>query len=112
MKKLVFAVVAMAVTVSAVAQVKGRWGSIDVRYPLDCKAEVSDHPMNLVSAWRGERVNLQLVVTNEYAEKDCSVEYRFSDLRAMVGKKSIPASKAALLDKNLQAIKIGYEYEG
>ena len=26
--------------------------------------------------------------------------------------KSIPASKAALLDKNLQAIKIGYEYEG
>ena len=92
MKKLVFAVVLMAVAVGAVAQVKGRWGSIDVRYPLDCKTEVSDHPMNLVSAWRGERVNLQLVVTNEYAEKDCSVEYRFSDLRAMAGKKNIPAS--------------------
>ena len=92
MKKLVFAVVLMAVAVGAVAQVKGRWGSIDIRYPLDCKTEVSDHPMNLVSAWRGERVNLQLVVTNEYAEKDCSVEYRFSDLRAMAGKKNISAS--------------------
>ena len=92
MKKLVFAVVLMAVAVGAFAQVKGRWGSIDVRYPLDCKTEVGDHPMNLVSAWHGERVNLQLVVTNEYAEKDCSVEYWFSDLRAMAGKKDIPAS--------------------
>ena len=92
MKKLVFAVVLMAVAVGVFAQVKGRWGSIDVRYPLDCKTEVSDYPVNHISAWRGERVNLQLVVTNEYAEKDCSVEYRFNDLRAMVGKKNIPAS--------------------
>lgn len=92
MKKLVFTVVLMAVALGAFAQVKGRWGSIDVRYPLDCKTEVCDCPMNHISAWRGERVNLQLVVTNEYAEKDCSVEYRFSDLRAMAGKKDIPAS--------------------
>ena len=92
MRKFLLAVLAMAMTLGSVAQVKGRWGSIDVRYPLDCKTEVSDCPMNHISAWRGERVNLQLVVTNEYAEKDCSVEYRFSDLRAMAGKKDIPAS--------------------
>ena len=72
------------------AQVNARWGSIDIRYPLDCKTEVGDYRVNTVAAWRGERVNLQLVVTNEYSEKDCSVEYRFSDLKQ--GRDVIPAS--------------------
>ena len=81
MKKLVLAVMALAMSFAAVAQVKGRWGSIDVRYPLDCKTEVGDYRVNTVAAWRGERVNLQLVVTNEYSEKDCSVVYKFSDLK-------------------------------
>ena len=81
MKKLVLAVMALAMSFAAVAQVKGRWGSIDVRYPMDCKTEVGDYRVNTVAAWRGERVNLQLVVTNGYSEKDCSVVYKFSDLK-------------------------------
>ena len=72
------------------AQVNARWGSIDIRYPLDCKTEVGDYRVNTVAAWRGERVNLQLVVTNEYSEKDCSVVYKFSDLKQ--GRDVIPAS--------------------
>ena len=88
MKKLIFAVVAMAMSLSAVAQVKARWGSVDVRYPVDCKVQVSDNAVNHVVAWRGERVNLQLVVENGEAES--SVEYKFSDLEC--GGNVIPAS--------------------
>lgn len=90
MKKVLLAVLAIAMSLGAVAQVKARWGIIDIRYPLDCKTEVGDYRVNNVAAWRGERVNLQLVVTNEYSEKDCSVEYRFSDLKQ--GRDVIPAS--------------------
>ena len=68
----------MAMSLSAVAQVKARWGSVDVRYPVDCKVQVSDNAVNHVVAWRGERVNLQLVVAN--GAKESSVGYRFSDL--------------------------------
>ena len=92
MKRIVLVIFFVVTAFSAMAQMNIRWGSIDVRYPLDCKTEVCDHPLNHISAWRGERVNLQLVVTNEYDEKDCSVEYRFSDLRAMAGREIIPAS--------------------
>ena len=90
MRKFLLAVLAMAMTLGSVAQVKARWGIIDIRYPLDCKTQVGDYRMNTVAAWRGERVNLQLVVTNEYSEKECSVEYRFSDLKQ--GRYIIPAS--------------------
>ena len=90
MKKVVSFVIALAVSVAASAQLKARWGSIDIRYPLDCKTEVGDYRVNTVAAWRGERVNLQLVVTNEYSEKDCSVVYKFSDLKQ--GRDVIPAS--------------------
>ena len=90
MKKVVSIVIALAFSIAASAQLKARWGSIDIRYPLDCKTEVGDYRVNTVAAWRGERVNLQLVVTNEYSEKDCSVEYRFSDLKQ--GRDVIPAS--------------------
>lgn len=90
MKKVVSIVIALAVSVAASAQLKARWGIIDIRYPLDCKTEVGDYRVNTVAAWRGERVNLQLVVTNEYSEKDCSVVYKFSDLKQ--GRDVIPAS--------------------
>ena len=90
MKKVVSIVIALAVSVAASAQLKARWGSIDIRYPLDCKTEVGDYRVNTVAAWRGERVNLQLVVTNEYSEKDCSVVYKFCDLKQ--GRDVIPAS--------------------
>ena len=90
MRNLVFAFVAMVVAVGAIAQVNVRWGSIDVRYPIESDSVVCDNAVNNVVAWRGERVNLQLVVVNEHNEKDCSVEYRFSDLKS--GRNVIPAS--------------------
>lgn len=88
MKKLVLVVMALAMSFAAVAQVKGRWGSIDVRYPMDCNTAVSDCAVNSAVAWRGERVNLQLVVAN--GAKESSVGYRFSDLKC--GRSIIPAS--------------------
>ena len=88
MKKLIFAVVAMAMSLSAVAQVKARWGSIDVRYPLDCETVVAGEAVNHAVAWRGERVNLQLVVEN--GAKECAVEYKFCDLKC--GRSVIPAA--------------------
>ena len=87
MKKLVLAVVAMAMSLGSFAQVKARWGSIDVRYSLDCSDIVSDCAVNNAVAWRGERVNLQLVVEN--GAKESRVEYRFSDLKC--GRSVIPA---------------------
>ena len=88
MKKLILAFVAMAVSVGAVAQVKARWGSIDVRYPVDCETPASDEAVNRAVAWRGERVNLQLVVEN--GAKESSVVYRFGDLKC--GRSVIPAA--------------------
>ena len=87
MKKVLLAVLAIAMSLGAVAQVKARWGSIDVRYSLDCSDVVSDCAVNNAVAWRGERVNLQLVVEN--GAKESRVEYRFSDLKC--GRSVIPA---------------------
>lgn len=78
----------VAVAVSAIAQINVRWGSIDVRYPMDCKTQVNDSAVSHVVAWRGERVNLQLVVEN--GAKENEVEYKFGDLKC--GKNVIPAS--------------------
>ena len=78
----------VVVALTASAQVNASWGSIDVRYPVDCATQVSDTSINQVAAWRGERVNLQLVVS--CGVKEHTVEYRFSDLKC--GKNIIPAS--------------------
>ena len=88
MKRVIFTVLAMAMCFGAVAQVKARWGSIDVRYPVECGTHVSGEAIANATAWRGERVNLQLVVEN--GAKECAVEYRFSDLKC--GKNVIPAA--------------------
>ena len=88
MKKLVLAVMAMAMSLGSVAQIKAHWGSVDVRYPMDCGTVVTDEAVNHAVAWRGERVNLQLVVDN--GAKESVVEYRFSDLKC--GRGIIPAA--------------------
>ena len=88
MKKLVLAVMAMAMSLGAVAQIKAHWGSVDVRYPMDCGTVVTDEAVNHAVAWRGERVNLQLVVDN--GAKESVVEYCFSDLKC--GRGIIPAA--------------------
>ena len=87
-RRVFAALVAMVAIVPLQAQVKARWGNIDVRYPLDCAMVAADMPVNHAAAWRGERVNLQLVVEN--GAKECAVEYRFSDLKC--GKSVIAAA--------------------
>ena len=89
MKRFFLLIAFVAVAFVSTAQLNVRWGNIDVRYPLDCKTEVNDYEMPIAYAWRGERVNLQLVVANE-SNTDATVEYRFSDLK--LGRKTIPAS--------------------
>ena len=88
MKRVALAVAIFALCISASAQVKGRWGSVDVRYPLGCEVVAGDVAVNNAVAWRGERVNLQLVVSN--GAKENSVEYAFEDLKC--GRSVIPAS--------------------
>ena len=78
----------MAMSLGAVAQIKAHWGSVDVRYPMDCGTVVTDEAVNHAVAWRGERVNLQLVVDN--GAKESVVEYSFSDLKC--GRGIIPAA--------------------
>ena len=87
-RRVFAALVAMVAIVPLQAQVKARWGTVDVRYPLDCAMVAADMPVNHAAAWRGERVNLQLVVEN--GVKECAVEYRFSDLKC--GKSVIAAA--------------------
>ncbi len=88
MKRLLLISISIVVALTASAQIKARWGSIDVRYPLDCVTQVTDTTVDRVTAWRGERVNLQLVVEN--GAKECSVEYTFSGLKN--GRNTIPAA--------------------
>ena len=94
MKKLVLFVVVMCVQFAAVAQiVGGRWGSTDIRYPMGFETPVSVSSVNSAVAWRGERVNFQLLVWNQALTNkayDCSVEYKFSDLKC--GKSIISAA--------------------
>ena len=94
MKKLVFIVAAMVMNLAAVAQiVEGRWGSTDIRYPMGFETPVSVSSVNSAVAWRGERVNFQLLVSNGALTNkayDCSVEYKFGDLKC--GKNVIPAA--------------------
>ena len=70
------------------AQLKAEWGNIDTRYPMTSTEYVKGTAVSKAVAWKGERVNLQLVVAN--GAKECSVEYRFSDLKC--GKSVIPAA--------------------
>ncbi len=70
------------------AQLNVRWGDTDVRYPCEAGATISTIEVNSATGWRGERVNLQLFVTNN-KEEEQSVEYRFDDLKC--GKHKIPA---------------------
>ncbi|MBR2318473.1 MAG: DUF4091 domain-containing protein [Bacteroidaceae bacterium] len=91
MKKLLFVVLAMAMHFAAVAQVSSSWGSVDVRYPVDCVTRTNAKAVNKATVWRGERANFQLVVTNAASLGDsCAVQYKFSELKC--GKNIIPAT--------------------
>ncbi|MBR2638090.1 MAG: DUF4091 domain-containing protein [Bacteroidaceae bacterium] len=70
------------------AQISVKWGTIDTRYPVEKDANIKTVSVNSATAWRGERVNFQLLVTN--GASDMQVHYTFSDLKC--GKSIIPAA--------------------
>ena len=92
MKKKFFAVMAMlAMLLPVQAQLSVRWGNVDTRYPVNAADAVSSAAVSEAVAWKGERVNLQLVVTNKGAAADsCTVKYVFSELKN--GKSVVPAT--------------------
>ena len=92
MKRKFFAVMAMlAMLLPVQAQLSVRWGNVDTRYPVNAADAVSSAAVSEAVAWKGERVNLQLVVTNKGTAADsCTVKYVFSELKN--GKSVIPAT--------------------
>ena len=91
MKKRVLLFLATVVfSLTLAAQIKVEWGSPDVRYSANVADVKSCAPVASAVAWRGERVNLQLVVTANIKGDSAQVQYEFSDLKC--GKAIIPAS--------------------
>ena len=92
MKRKFFAVMAMlAMLLPVQAQLSVRWGNVDTRYPVNAADAVSSAAVSEAVAWKGERVNLQLVVTNKGVAADsCTVKYVFRELKN--GKSVIPAT--------------------
>lgn len=72
----------------ATAQLSAVWGNIDTRYPAEEGAVIKSVAVNKATAWRGERVNFQLLVSNNGADRQ--VCYSFGDLKC--GKSIIPAA--------------------
>ena len=63
-RRCFFTIAFAVVAVVAFAQVKTVWGNTDTRYPLEAGAAVKNTAVNKAVAWRGERVNFQLLVQN------------------------------------------------
>lgn len=90
-KRFLFLAFVALATLSLQAQVKAQWGNIDTRYPVEKGAAVRAAGVNDAVAWRGERVNFQLLVTNNDTTQ--LVGYEFSPLKC--GSHSIPAENVA-----------------
>ena len=86
-RQIFTALALVSIVTSATAQVSAKWGNTDTRYPVEAGAEIKTIGVNNVTGWRGERVNLQLLVSNKGA--DNKVTYSFSALKN--GKNIIPA---------------------
>ena len=96
-KFFAFAVAAL-VLMPVQAQLIAEWGSIDERYPVDFETPVRNTGVNSATAWRGERVNFQMLVANRQDTpttpgNDREVSYRFSELKS--GRNVIPATNVA-----------------
>lgn len=65
-----------------------KWGNTDTRYPHTSADEITTTAVNSTAAWRGERVNFQLLVACRNAAH--TVEYSFGDLKC--GKHTISSS--------------------
>lgn len=88
MKTFLIAIVAAMCAAPAYAQVSAKWGTTDVRYPVEAGVEIKSPSVNSAAAWRGERVNFQLLVSNGAA--DTEARYTFGSLRC--GNSVIPAT--------------------
>ena len=96
-KFFAFAVAAL-VLMPVQAQLIAEWGSIDERYPVDFETPIRNAGVNSATAWRGERVNFQMLVANRQdtpttPRNDREISYRFSELKS--GKNIIPATNVA-----------------
>ena len=60
---------------SAMAQITVSWGTIDKRYPVEVTAEIKPVKNPSLTAWKGERVNMQFVVANTGAEQEISITF-------------------------------------
>ena len=81
----------VAMMMPAAAQVSVKWGNTDTRYPVNAADAARTSSVSSATAWKGERVNFQLAVTNKNEAGDsCLVAYRFSELKN--GKSIIPAT--------------------
>ena len=85
-KNVFVAAMMLASVLPSVAQLSARWGSIDERYPADFGTPVRSTAVNAAVAWRGERVNFQMLVANRQDTPTTpmnarEVGYRFSELK-------------------------------
>ncbi|MBQ3187884.1 MAG: DUF4091 domain-containing protein [Bacteroidaceae bacterium] len=74
-----------AVLCCSVAQISVQWGNIDTRYPVEECTNIKTASVSSATAWRGERVNFQLLVGNKNVETQ--VSYSFGELKC--GNKTI-----------------------
>lgn len=81
----------VAFMLPSTAQITAKWGNTDTRYPVEAGAEIKTTGINSTAAWRGERVNFQLLVSN--TGSDTQLTHQFSDLKS--GKNIIPATNVA-----------------
>lgn len=70
------------------AQLSVKWGNVDTRYPVEAGAVIKTKAVANAVAWRGERVNLQLLVSNNDTTQ--LIGYTFSELKS--GNLVIPAT--------------------
>ena len=87
-KRILTFITLAVVAIPLLAQVECAWGSIDTRYPVDAEGVVNKGATNSATAWKGERVNLQLLVVNKQ-DTEQEVSYQFSELKN--GSSAIPA---------------------
>lgn len=84
-RKIFLMAAVVLLSLPSVAQLNVVWGNTDTRYPATGALVAENVAVNRAAAWRGERVNFQLLVTNKGGEQ--AVEYKFSDLEC--GKEKI-----------------------
>ena len=89
--KVLILLTAVMCVLPLAAQMKIQWGSPDVRYSTDTVDTGSVAPVDKAVAWRGERVNFQLVVEVNVKGENTQLEYEFTDLKCG---KSIPCRYA------------------